>query len=101
MFVMSTLIEHLLNTHDWKNTFIILAGCLLNCAVLGALMRPLAVVDETNKIQQCEENQNIERNRCDKQLMGEGKKEFFWQNFWSWSLSSKYRLFSLVPITQI
>lgn len=40
-FAFAPLANYLLKMFDWKNANLILAGLILNCAVFGALMRPL------------------------------------------------------------
>ena len=40
-FAFAPLATYLLETFDWKNSLLILAGLILNCAVFGAMMRPL------------------------------------------------------------
>lgn len=40
-FVFAPLTQFLLETYDWKGALLIVAGLALNCAVFGALMRPL------------------------------------------------------------
>lgn len=40
-FAFAPLSNWLLDNYDWKGSHIILAGLILNCAVFGALMRPL------------------------------------------------------------
>lgn len=40
-FAFAPLANYLLKLFDWKNANLILAGIVLNCAVFGALMRPL------------------------------------------------------------
>lgn len=40
-FAFAPLANYLLSKFDWKNSNIILAGLILNCAIFGALMRPL------------------------------------------------------------
>ncbi|XP_063699919.1 monocarboxylate transporter 14-like [Culicoides brevitarsis] len=40
-FAFAPLANYLLSVFDWKNANLILAGLILNCAVFGALMRPL------------------------------------------------------------
>ncbi|XP_044006609.1 monocarboxylate transporter 3 isoform X2 [Aphidius gifuensis] len=40
-FAFAPLSNWLLENYDWKGSHIILAGLILNCAVFGALMRPL------------------------------------------------------------
>lgn len=40
-FAFAPLANYLLRMFDWKNANLILAGLILNCAVFGALMRPL------------------------------------------------------------
>lgn len=40
-FAFAPLANYLLTQFDWKNSNLILAGLVLNCAVFGALMRPL------------------------------------------------------------
>lgn len=40
-FAFAPLATYLLDTFDWKNSLLILAGLILNCAVFGAMMRPL------------------------------------------------------------
>ncbi|KAK6631720.1 hypothetical protein RUM43_013784 [Polyplax serrata] len=40
-FAFAPFVTMLLDTYDWKGANLILAGFILNCAVFGALMRPL------------------------------------------------------------
>lgn len=40
-FTFAPLANLLLEHFDWKNANLILAGLILNCAIFGALMRPL------------------------------------------------------------
>ena len=40
-FVFAPLTQFLLEAYDWKGALLIVAGMALNCAVFGALMRPL------------------------------------------------------------
>lgn len=40
-FAFAPLANMLLENFDWKNSTLILAGLILNCAVFGAMMRPL------------------------------------------------------------
>lgn len=40
-FAFAPLATYLLEVFDWKNANLILAGVILNCAIFGALMRPL------------------------------------------------------------
>lgn len=40
-FAFAPLATWLLENFDWKNANLILAGLILNCAIFGALMRPL------------------------------------------------------------
>lgn len=40
-FAFAPLANWLLSNFDWKNSNLILAGLILNCAIFGALMRPL------------------------------------------------------------
>ncbi|UYV83096.1 hypothetical protein LAZ67_22002204 [Cordylochernes scorpioides] len=44
-FVFAPACQMLLQVFDWKGSLIILAGLNLNCAVFGALMRPLRVTE--------------------------------------------------------
>lgn len=43
-FVFAPLANLLIENFDWKNSNLILAGLILNCAIFGALMRPLKYV---------------------------------------------------------
>ncbi|XP_054166022.1 monocarboxylate transporter 12-B-like [Oppia nitens] len=43
-FLFAPLCQWLLSIYDWQNAIIILSGLILNCAVYGALMRPLNIV---------------------------------------------------------
>ncbi|XP_055602325.1 uncharacterized protein LOC129751075 isoform X2 [Uranotaenia lowii] len=45
-FVFAPLANWLLANFDWKNSTLILAGIILNCAVFGAMMRPLTYPKE-------------------------------------------------------
>lgn len=40
-FAFAPLANYLLEVFDWKNANLVLAGLILNCAVFGAMMRPL------------------------------------------------------------
>lgn len=40
-FAFAPLATYLLQVFDWKNSLLIFAGLILNCAVFGAMMRPL------------------------------------------------------------
>ncbi|XP_058821435.1 monocarboxylate transporter 3-like isoform X2 [Topomyia yanbarensis] len=45
-FAFAPLANMLLENFDWKNSTLILAGLILNCAVFGAMMRPLTYPKE-------------------------------------------------------
>lgn len=45
-FVFAPLANMLLANFDWKNSTLILAGLILNCAIFGAMMRPLTYPKE-------------------------------------------------------
>lgn len=40
-FIFAPLASYLLNQYGWKNSLLIFAGMILNCAIFGAMMRPL------------------------------------------------------------
>lgn len=40
-FAFAPLATYLLEIFDWKNALLVLAGLILNCAIFGAMMRPL------------------------------------------------------------
>ena len=40
-FTFAPLASYLLENYGWKNSILILAGLILNCAIFGAMMRPL------------------------------------------------------------
>lgn len=46
-FAFAPLANMLLEMFDWKNAILILAGLILNCAIFGALMRPLTYPKES------------------------------------------------------
>ena len=46
-FIFAPFTRFLLDTFDWKNAIMIIAGIVLNAAVLGALMRPLEPVKKS------------------------------------------------------
>lgn len=48
-FVFAPLTQFLLETYDWKGALLIIAGMALNCAVFGALMRPLEATPLSSK----------------------------------------------------
>lgn len=41
VFIFPPLYKHLLDIHDWKNATVLMGALFLNCAVAGALFRPL------------------------------------------------------------
>ncbi|XP_037913959.1 uncharacterized protein LOC119653442 isoform X3 [Hermetia illucens] len=45
-FAFAPLATYLLQVFDWKNSLLIFAGLILNCAVFGAMMRPLTYPKE-------------------------------------------------------
>ncbi|XP_062714083.1 monocarboxylate transporter 14 isoform X2 [Aedes albopictus] len=49
-FVFAPLANMLLANFDWKNSTLILAGLILNCAIFGAMMRPLTYPKEDDKV---------------------------------------------------
>ncbi|XP_039436473.1 monocarboxylate transporter 3-like isoform X2 [Culex pipiens pallens] len=49
-FAFAPLANMLLENFDWKNSTLILAGLILNCAVFGAMMRPLTYPKEDDKV---------------------------------------------------
>ncbi|KAL5273061.1 hypothetical protein ACFFRR_000060 [Megaselia abdita] len=48
-FAFAPLATYLLENYDWKNAFIIFAGLILNCAIFGAMMRPLKYPKESKQ----------------------------------------------------
>lgn len=46
-FTFAPFANYLLENFDWKNANLILAGLILNCAIFGALMRPLTYPKKT------------------------------------------------------
>lgn len=48
-FAFAPFATYLLDKFDWKNALLILAGLILNCAVFGAMMRPLTFPKEDDK----------------------------------------------------
>ena len=48
-FVMAPLITWLLEMYGWRGTLLILAGLVMNCAIFGALFRPLEPVRPSKK----------------------------------------------------
>ncbi|KFM70016.1 Monocarboxylate transporter 14, partial [Stegodyphus mimosarum] len=60
-FVFAPLTQALLDAYDWKGALLILAGLSLNCAVFGALMRPLEPPPPKTKLPGSLSNENKER----------------------------------------
>jgi len=49
-FVFAPLIEHLIVEYGWRGAILIIAGLVLNCAILGALFRPVPDVRESKPV---------------------------------------------------
>jgi len=49
-FLFAPLIEHLIVEYGWRGAILIIAGLVLNCAILGALFRPVPDVKESKPV---------------------------------------------------
>jgi MFS family permease len=49
-FVFAPLTEHLIVEYGWRGAMLIIAGLVLNCAILGALFRPVPDVRESKPV---------------------------------------------------
>lgn len=72
-FLVAPLSQKLINEYDWRGAHMILAGLVLNCAVCGALFRPL---DKVKPRRECYQSQvEIQRGAIMKALIEEKKRQ--------------------------
>ena len=63
-FIFAPFTNFLLEKYGWEGTNLIFAGLFLNCAIFGALMRPLQlVITHDTEIQEVITNQQLEPRR--------------------------------------